>query len=170
MLLTSDGDVRLCDFGLACSVEELKGGTPEYMAPEQLAAYEAKQGKKELVKQLDGRVDVYAVALIYFEMACGERAQSKSGALSPDHAASLSRCSDVKMRDLTKFALVCNVSERPTAANLLEQIEHPRVILLNPSPGSQGLAISIPNQARRVAGLSPIELREANHQKQAIAI
>ena len=66
VMLDGEGNVRITDFGLA-SVEgdasAMHAGTPQYMAPEQLA------GQPASVK-----TDIYALGLILFEIFTGRRA------------------------------------------------------------------------------------------------
>lgn len=72
VLLTDDGRPMLLDFNLAedvkCrgSAEAVMGGTLPYMPPEQLRAF---AGRPLL---LDGRVDLYALGVILFELLSGE--------------------------------------------------------------------------------------------------
>ena len=74
-LVARDGQpdfVKVLDFGIAKSDNQAQGprrlttpgiamGTPEYMAPEQAAG-----------KPIDGRVDIYSVGAILYEVLCGE--------------------------------------------------------------------------------------------------
>lgn len=107
----SERNVRLLDFGLAKSLAPEPGsqvltragqvfGTPAYMAPEQVAGQE-----------VDARIDVYAAAIVWFEMLAGRQpfqgdasevlrqhimdelpvAALPPGSLSPELAAVLSR-------------------------------------------------------------------------------
>ncbi len=88
MLIDVRGEdfVKVCDFGIAKATHEraqegsaitsagMVCGTPEYMSPEQARG-----------EELDGRSDLYAVACILYQMACGElpfRAQTALGVVS----------------------------------------------------------------------------------------
>jgi serine/threonine-protein kinase len=79
LMLTDAGEVKLLDFGVAMALTEgsdrkptekeraMRGfaifGTPEYMAPEQVAG-----------DPIDGRTDLYALGCVLYEMLTGERA------------------------------------------------------------------------------------------------
>jgi eukaryotic-like serine/threonine-protein kinase len=79
LMLTQAGDLKLLDFGVALALTRgldrkptekeraLRGfavfGTPEYMAPEQVAG-----------DPIDGRTDVYALGCVLYEMLTGARA------------------------------------------------------------------------------------------------
>lgn len=62
VLLHEDGRILLTDFGVARRVgyEDLGGGTPAYMAPEQL-----------LNQPVDARTDIYALGVTLYEMLSG---------------------------------------------------------------------------------------------------
>jgi serine/threonine protein kinase len=72
ILITQSGEPVLTDFGIAKLVENEKGqtltgtgmgiGTPEYMAPEQ-----------GLAQDVDGRADVYALGVVFYELVTGRR-------------------------------------------------------------------------------------------------
>jgi serine/threonine-protein kinase len=66
ILIDDDGQVRIADFSLAAAagtVEDIRSGTPAYMAPEQLA------GREVTVKS-----DLYALGLVFYELFTGRRA------------------------------------------------------------------------------------------------
>src|SRR4051812_22260232 len=66
VMIDGTGDVRITDFGIATAGGEgdaTTAGTPQYMAPEQLA------GKPASI-----RTDIYALGLILFEIFTGRRA------------------------------------------------------------------------------------------------
>jgi serine/threonine-protein kinase len=74
VLLSFDGDVRLCDFGIASATsmppvpEDRIEGKTGYMSPEQA------RGRK-----LDKRSDVYAVGIMMWELLAGRRMRPKKG-------------------------------------------------------------------------------------------
>ncbi len=68
VMIDSDGNVRITDFGLAGLIEEfredeLRAGTPAYMAPEQLAG-----------EEVTVRSDIYSLGLVLYEVFTGKRA------------------------------------------------------------------------------------------------
>jgi serine/threonine-protein kinase len=69
IMLDDAGKVRVMDFGLAAvgTVEEIRVGTPAYMAPEQL-----------LGKEVTARSDIYALGLVLYEIFTGRRAFTAS--------------------------------------------------------------------------------------------
>ena len=65
VMIDGEGRVRLTDFGLAAiagSVDNIRAGTPAYMAPEQLAG-----------REVTARSDIYALGLVLFELFTGRR-------------------------------------------------------------------------------------------------
>ena len=65
VMLDGAGRVRVMDFGLAAigTVEEVRAGTPAYMAPEQL-----------LGRGVTARSDIFALGLVLYELFTGRRA------------------------------------------------------------------------------------------------
>ena len=65
VMLDDAGNVRLMDFGLAAvgAVEDIRVGTPAYMAPEQL-----------LGREVTARSDIYSLGLVLYELFTGKRA------------------------------------------------------------------------------------------------
>ena len=66
VMLDGEGRVRITDFSLAAvagTVEDVRAGTPAYMAPEQLAG-----------REVTARSDIYALGLVLYELFTGKRA------------------------------------------------------------------------------------------------
>ena len=66
VMIDGEGHVRITDFGLAAvagTVDDIRTGTPAYMAPEQLAG-----------REVTARSDIYALGLVLFELFTGKRA------------------------------------------------------------------------------------------------
>ena len=71
VLLSFDGNIKLSDFGIAKTADEIKDSIPEkvitgkypYMSPEQI------QG----LPNIDNRTDIYSVAVLYYEMLTGKQ-------------------------------------------------------------------------------------------------
>jgi Protein kinase domain len=77
VMLDGRGRVRLTDFGLAAAAEdlsatELRSGTPQYMAPEQLAG-----------KEVSVRSDLFALGLVLYELFTGKTAFAGVGRDTP---------------------------------------------------------------------------------------
>lgn len=66
VMIDREGRVRITDFGLAGladEIQDIRAGTPAYMAPEQLAG-----------KEVSIRSDIFALGLVLFEIFTGKRA------------------------------------------------------------------------------------------------
>ena len=66
IMLDGQGEVLIMDFGLAGlahEIEDVRSGTPAYMAPEQLAG-----------KEVTARSDIYALGLVLYELFTGKPA------------------------------------------------------------------------------------------------
>ncbi len=71
VLLSFDGNIKLSDFGVAKTADELKDSIPEkvitgkypYMSPEQIKG----------IADIDHRTDIFSVAVLYYEMLTGKQ-------------------------------------------------------------------------------------------------
>jgi serine/threonine-protein kinase len=94
VMIDGDGHVRLTDFGLAAlagSVDNVRAGTPAYMAPEQLTG-----------REVTPRSDIYALGLVLYELFTGKRAFEAStlNELLKLHESSSVRTPSSVVRDL----------------------------------------------------------------------
>jgi tetratricopeptide (TPR) repeat protein len=79
VLLAADGQPLLLDFHLARAPLpagglplEAFGGTPGYMAPEQRLAFESLRASRPLTRAVDGRADLYSLAMVLYKALGGE--------------------------------------------------------------------------------------------------
>jgi serine/threonine protein kinase/Tfp pilus assembly protein PilF len=89
ILLAADGQPMLLDFHLAREplpangpTPALLGGTPRYMAPEHRAALEAVREQHPVPHRVDGRADIYSLALVMYEALGGTLPASGDTALT----------------------------------------------------------------------------------------
>ncbi len=172
IMIDARGELRVTDFGLAAIAEQLSGdeirhGTPAYMAPEQLAGTE-----------VSTQSDLYAVGLILYEMFTGKmpfeadtiaeitRLRQQNRVTSPttlakdlDKAVELAilRCleSDPKMRPASAMALSAMLpGGDPLAAALADGITpSPEVVAQAGSHDALSPKIAIPTLAAILVGL-----------------
>ncbi len=172
IMIDSRGELRVADFGLAAIAEQLKGdeirnGTPAYMAPEQLTG-----------EEVSAQSDLYAVGLILYEMFTGKvpfeadtlaemtRLRQENRVTSPttltkdlDKAVerAILRCldSDPKMRPQSAMALSAMLpGGDPLAAALADGVTpSPEVVAEAGSHEALPLKVAVPVLAGIIAGL-----------------
>jgi hypothetical protein len=116
VMLDDAGKVRVMDFGLAAvgTVDEIRAGTPAYMAPEQL-----------LGREVTARSDIYSLGLVLYELYTGRRAfttvtlndlveQHQSGRVTPPSSVVTSLDPTIERAILR--CLDPNPARRPTSA------------------------------------------------------
>jgi hypothetical protein len=77
VMLDGEGNVRITDFGLSISAgdaDAVRAGTPQYMAPEQLAPRSVAGHGLQAVPPATIKSDIYALGLVLFEIFTGRRA------------------------------------------------------------------------------------------------
>lgn len=129
VLLASDGQPMLLDFHLARKPvvpaeppPRWMGGTPEFMAPEQRTAVTAVREGQPIPARVDGRADLYSLALLLYEALGGSvPAGSGGGPLEP-----LYRCNprvSVGLSDVIAKCLSVDPDDRyPDAAALADDL------------------------------------------------
>jgi len=89
VLLNPQGRAMLLDFNLSwdaeANSESQLGGTPQYMAPEHLRAMAAEKGTADL-KAIDGRSDLFGLAVILYELLAGKNPFDPVPGLNPKQA------------------------------------------------------------------------------------
>jgi serine/threonine-protein kinase len=106
VMLDSQGDARIMDFGLALASGEDDGtisGTPAYMAPEQL------EGKPATVQS-----DLYALGLVMYELFTGKRARDSASEITTP--SSVIRDIEPVVERLILRCLSRDPAERPRSA------------------------------------------------------
>ncbi len=78
VMIDGTGNIRITDFGLAVSADDtdaVRGGTPQYMAPEQLVSRGSGQtGVASPAATATIKSDLYALGLVLYELFTGRRA------------------------------------------------------------------------------------------------
>jgi serine/threonine protein kinase len=184
VLLDADGFPKLADFNVSFS-SKLDGATPAayfggslaYMSPEQLEASNPDNDRKP--DELDGRSDVYSLAVMLWELLTGTRPFGEER-VEANMIATLTRLADRRregvpaasiaalppdmpggMKEILLKCLAPDAADRPaTAASMARQLEiclQPRAIrLFRPKPGSMRQLIrNYPIRMIIVAGVLP---------------
>jgi predicted Ser/Thr protein kinase len=111
IMIDGRGQVLIMDFGVAALAGELdgaqlRGGTPAYMAPEQLAG-----------KEVSVRSDIYALGLVLHEMFTGKRAfEDGSQRTTPTVLSSLAKDTDPLVERVILRCLDLDPHKRPVSA------------------------------------------------------
>lgn len=173
IMIDSRGELRVTDFGLAAIAEQLQGdeirnGTPAYMAPEQLTG-----------REVSVQSDLYAAGLILYEMFTGRkpfeadtiadmtrlRQESRItnpstlvGDLDKNVERAILRClePDPKMRPASAMALAASLpGGDPLAAALAEGVTpSPEVVAAAGSTESLSPKVAVPGLAGIFVGLA----------------
>jgi TonB family protein len=148
VLLTAEGDVKLCDFGIAKAVSKasqtqmgaLKGKL-QYMSPEQAWG-----------RPVDGRSDLFSLGAVLFEMVTGERLFAGDSEISVLEAVRQGRVRTPRqvdpslpreVDDIVIRALALEPQDRfPSAGEMKQRLEG-ALAALSPSTGPADLAIYI---------------------------
>jgi serine/threonine-protein kinase len=130
LMLSFDGAVKLCDFGIAKAVAlgdrpltrpGLVKGKYAYMSPEQTVG-----------SPLDGRSDVYALAIVIWELLAGRTLVPRGDAVAAMHAIRQGRLTPIRdaapwappaLADAITWALATKREQRPNAAQLAEALD-----------------------------------------------
>jgi len=116
IMVDGRGRVRITDFGLAALVQELRkdqvrAGTPGYMAPEQVTG-----------GQVTPRTDIYAAGLVMYELFSGQQAFPVSKAFdqhrpSPVRLSSIIKGFDPVIERIISRCLAPDPEQRPSSAS-----------------------------------------------------
>lgn len=148
VLLTAEGDVKLCDFGIAKAVSKvgqtqmgaLKGKL-QYMSPEQAWG-----------RPVDARSDLFSLGAVLFEMVTGERLFTGESEISVLEAVRQGRTRTPRQVDPTiprevdevvARALAVDPKDRFQSAGEMKQRLEAALAALSPSTGQTDLALFI---------------------------
>ena len=110
IMIDGRGRARITDFGLAAFAEtiggaEIRSGTPDYMAPEQLAG-----------KEVSVRSDIYALGLVLYELFTGKKARSTGPQTPPSTPSSFMDGFDPAVERVILRCLETDPARRPSSA------------------------------------------------------
>lgn len=146
ILISDNGNVRLCDFGVAKAVSSVARteigalkGKIQYMSPEQAAG-----------ARVDGRSDVYSLASVLFEMVTGRRLFVEDTEITlldavrsgvTDEARSVRPDLPEEINAVLRRALAKDPAERyQTAAEMQHDLDE-ALFVLDPKPSQGGLGL-----------------------------
>jgi len=114
VLLSPDGHALLADFGLARFAAQGRAGTTRYLAPEQARG-----------ESIDGRADLYALALVLSEVATGRPAYDRDPARAAKQARvgmvpELDDC-DAELARVLRRALAAQAADRFAGASAMRE-------------------------------------------------
>ncbi len=153
ILLTTDGRVKILDFGLARSIasrlsnQGVIAGSVFYLAPEQA-----------LGKEIDGRVDLYSLGVILYELVTGQLPFFSDDPLSvisqhlyaPIVAPSTYQADAAPLEPVILRLLAKNPEERyGSARQVSEALQAVTSAALNPQPAQPADAVTLLNQLAR---------------------
>jgi tRNA A-37 threonylcarbamoyl transferase component Bud32 len=112
IMVNRRGQVSITDFGLASPARdltgtEIRGGTPAYMAPEQIAG-----------REVSARSDIYSLGLVLYEMVSGRRAfeHRRDPTATPPAIETIIRDVDPAIAKIIGRCLELDPRDRPAAA------------------------------------------------------
>jgi serine/threonine-protein kinase len=155
IMIDGRGQVLIMDFGLAALAGELdaaqlRGGTPAYMAPEQLAG-----------KEVSVRSDIYALGLVLHEMFTGKRAfEDGSQRATLTALSSLTKDIDPRVERVILRCLDLDAHQRPASALAVaaalpggDPLEAALAAGDTPTPGMVAASGDTPGISVRTAGI-----------------
>jgi eukaryotic-like serine/threonine-protein kinase len=103
ILVSLDGEVKLCDFGTARASQLVQAlGSLHYEAIQGKAGYMSPEQARG--EPLDARADVFATGIVLWELLAGRRMYKQGGARSLLEQARSANVSEIPVRDLPGFA------------------------------------------------------------------
>jgi eukaryotic-like serine/threonine-protein kinase len=164
IVVDANDGIHIVDFGIALDLSasrltwghfSARLGTPQYMAPEQVAG-----------KRGDARTDVYALGLILYEMLAGAPAFAARGPVAamkartqqdPHPLADVAPGLDAAVAALVMRALARDPRDRYTGAEeMLEALRHPSLALASPERCPSRCSAAAATRGRALAGAGVI--------------